>query len=43
MKSIKDIPDKMKVLNLKSVGELVYEEKDTPKVAQGEVLVNIKS
>ena len=43
MKSIKDIPDKMKVLNLKSVGELVYEEKDTPKVAQGEVLVNIKA
>lgn len=43
MKSIKDIPDKMQVLNLKSVGELVYEEKDTPKVAPGEVLVNIKA
>lgn len=43
MKRIQDIPDKMKVLNLKSVGELVYEEKDTPKPKKGEVLVNIKA
>ncbi len=43
MKSIQDIPEKMKVLNLKSVGELVYEEKDTPVPGAGEVLVNIKA
>lgn len=43
MKSIQSIPEKMKVLNLKGVGKLVYEELDTPKPAKGEVLLNIKA
>ena len=43
MKSIQSIPEKMKVLNLKSIGELVYEEMETPKPASGEVLLNIKA
>ena len=33
----------MKALNLKAVGELVYEEMPTPKPKAGEVLVKIKA
>lgn len=43
MRSITDIPKKMKVLNLHGVGDLVYEEKDTPVPQKGEVLLKIRA
>lgn len=42
MISKKNIPEKMKVLNLKSIGNLVYEEKEIPKLNENEVLLQIK-
>ena len=41
MISINSIPETMKVLNLKAVGNLVYEEKEIPKIDKGEVLLKI--
>lgn len=43
MRSITDIPKKMKVLNLHGVGDLVYEEMDTPVPKKGEVLLNVRA
>lgn len=42
MISNKPIPEKMKVLNLKAIGDLVYEKKETPKLKENEVLLQIK-
>lgn len=43
MKTIMSIPEKMKVLNLHGVGDLVYEEQATPTPKEGEVLLQIKA
>ena len=43
MISIETIPKKMKALVLKEIGNLSLEEREIPKLKEGEVLVHIKS
>lgn len=43
MKTIIQIPEKMKVLNLHAVGDLVYEEQRVPTPKEGEVLLQIRA
>ena len=43
MKSLIDIPEKMKALVLHGVGDLRYEEIDVPELKEGTVLLKIKA
>ena len=43
MKSLIDIPKKMKALNLHGVGDLRYEDVDVPELKEGTVLLKIKA
>ena len=43
MKSLIEIPKKMKALNLHGVGDLRYEEVDVPELKEGTVLLNVKA
>ena len=43
MKSLIEIPKKMKALNLHGVGDLRYEEVDVPELKAGTVLLNVKA
>lgn len=43
MDTTKKIPEKMNVLNLHGVGNLVYEQKETPKPEAGEVLLKVRA
>ena len=43
MKSLIEIPEKMKALNLHGVGDLRYEDVDVPELKEGTVLLKIKA